>query len=168
MFGEISDICAASYHVYLLVSFQREYWESTGLVRRSRSFQPRETNRLKGRITTMPTKHNRKSKKRVAKEARRNLRLWAEGARENILLPHIEPYADKLERGWREESDYLQIVTNKFHARISWRLADHEEPELPLPSYDPKAVQDEEMLDEEETAEKRKRIDDLNAVSDAE
>ncbi|KAJ7431202.1 hypothetical protein B0H11DRAFT_2262225 [Mycena galericulata] len=96
----------------------------------------------------MPSK---KPRRRVPKEQRLNLRLWAEGARESVLKPHIEPYADALDRGWRAERDYLKLICNEFHARISWRLKDHEEPELPLPEFDPaKALTTEELDDEEE------------------
>jgi hypothetical protein len=107
----------------------------------------------------------KKVRKRVAKEERKNLQLWADGARESVLLPHIEPYTDALERCWRDERDYLQLVCNEFHARISWRLEDHEEPNLPLPEYDPKAPVVADSVDEEEMKLKRERITMLNAVS---
>ncbi|KAK6997481.1 hypothetical protein R3P38DRAFT_2797855 [Favolaschia claudopus] len=74
---------------------------------------------------------------RKEKKDRRNLKLWAEGARESILQPHLAGYMDALERGWRAERDYLREVCNEFHARISWRVADDEEPDDPLPAYDP-------------------------------
>ncbi|KAJ7079329.1 hypothetical protein C8R43DRAFT_1143284 [Mycena crocata] len=74
---------------------------------------------------------------RVPKEKRQNLKNWAEGARETVLLPHVEPYADAVEKGWRAERDYFARVCNEFHARISWELLDHEEPPLPLASFDP-------------------------------
>ncbi|KAK7017447.1 hypothetical protein R3P38DRAFT_2785216 [Favolaschia claudopus] len=77
--------------------------------------------------------------------------------------PHLPGYTDALERGWRAERDYLRDVCNEFHARIPWRLADYEEPELPLPVYDPLATVDAEELDEEETVAKRERIDTMNA-----
>jgi hypothetical protein len=89
---------------------------------------------------------------RKAKEARCNNKLWAEGAWEDVLRPHIEAYPDALERGWRAEQDLLK-VTNEFHTRISWRLVDHEEPELPLLEYDPLVPQSVEVLTEEERAE---------------
>ncbi|KAJ7149899.1 hypothetical protein C8R43DRAFT_1128380 [Mycena crocata] len=44
---------------------------------------------------------------RVPKEKRQNLKNWAEGARETVLLPHVEPYADAVEKGWRAERDYF-------------------------------------------------------------
>ncbi|KAJ6523681.1 hypothetical protein DFH09DRAFT_1329919 [Mycena vulgaris] len=92
----------------------------------------------------------KKPRKRVAKENRQNLRLWAEGARETVLTAHIPAYTDALQLGWREERDKLQEICNEFHARISWRLADHEEPELPLPVFDAHAVLPAETLTEEE------------------
>ncbi|KAJ7027835.1 hypothetical protein C8F04DRAFT_1266622 [Mycena alexandri] len=101
--------------------------------------------------------------KRVAKKDRRNLKLWAEGAREEILKPHIPAYTDALQRGWRAERDYLTIVCNEFHACIPWRLEDHEEPELLLPEYDQFAQVVEEELDEEELACKRLKIETMNA-----
>ncbi|KAJ7684876.1 hypothetical protein DFH06DRAFT_1313254 [Mycena polygramma] len=105
----------------------------------------------------------RKPRKRVPKEDRKNMRLWAEGARESVLKPHIEGYADALERGWRAERDYLQSVCNEFHARIDWRLADHEEPELPLAEYDPfKTVEADEVDPEVEKAQ-RTRMLEVNA-----
>ncbi|KAJ7178663.1 hypothetical protein C8R43DRAFT_1118035 [Mycena crocata] len=100
--------------------------------------------------------------KRKAKEDRRSNKLWAEGARESVLRPHIERYADALERGWTAERDYLQKVCNEYHVRISWRLADHEEPELPLPTYDPLARAVAEELTKEERVERHARWEVLN------
>jgi hypothetical protein len=87
--------------------------------------------------------------------------------RETVLEPHIESYGDALERSWRAEREALQAICNEFHAKFSWRLQDHEEPDLPLPEYDPLRLQPEEetLMDEEEVA-KRTRIELLNAVSD--
>ncbi|KAJ7607461.1 hypothetical protein DFH06DRAFT_987601, partial [Mycena polygramma] len=90
-------------------------------------------------------------------------RLWAEGARETILKPHIEGYADALERGWRAERDYLQSVCNEFHSRIDWRLADHEEPELPLAEYNPLETVPAENVDADVESAQRTRVLELNA-----
>jgi hypothetical protein len=95
----------------------------------------------------------KRSWKRKSKSQRKNNKLWAKGSREDLLRPHIEPYADALERGWRAERDYLHKVCNKYHARISWRLADADELEVPLPAYDtfaPPVVED--LAPEERTA----------------
>ncbi|KAJ7507413.1 hypothetical protein B0H11DRAFT_2218261 [Mycena galericulata] len=107
----------------------------------------------------MPSK---KPRKRILKENRRNLRLWAEGARETVLKPHVEPYADALDRGWRAERDYFKKICNEFHARISWKLQDHEEPELPLPEFDPSQVLEEDEMDDEEEAAQRARTEMLD------
>ncbi|KAJ6450543.1 hypothetical protein C8R47DRAFT_1230235 [Mycena vitilis] len=100
--------------------------------------------------------------KRKAKALRKSLKMWAEGAREDVLRPHIEPYTDALERGWRAERDYLQKACNEYHARISWRLEDHEEPECPLPAYDPFAPPVVEKLNEEEAKTRHERLQQLN------
>ncbi|KAJ7614713.1 hypothetical protein DFH06DRAFT_1146232 [Mycena polygramma] len=107
---------------------------------------------------------SKKSRKKIPKENRKSLRLWAEGARESVLAPHIETYADALDRGTnrRSEREALKSICNEFHARISWRLADHEEPDLPLPDYDPTKIVEQEELSEEDETEKRARIAVLN------
>ncbi len=92
--------------------------------------------------------------------------MWAEGVRESILTPLVPVYGDALERGWRAERDALQAICNEFHAKVSWRLEDHEEPSLPLPDYDPLGMEPTEELSEEDEVAKRKRVDVLNAVSD--
>ncbi|KAJ7734669.1 hypothetical protein B0H16DRAFT_1767203 [Mycena metata] len=99
----------------------------------------------------------------IEKKDRRNLKMWAEGAREDVLKPHIPAYTDALQRGWRAERDYLTLVCNEFHARIPWCLGDHEEPKLPLPEYDQYAQVVEEELDKEELANKRLKIETMNA-----
>jgi hypothetical protein len=104
--------------------------------------------------------------KRKAKAECRSNKLWAEGAREEVMRPHIEAYTDALQRGWRAERDYLQRVCNEFHSQISWRLADSEEPELPLPTYDPFARLAAEDLTLEEETEKHQRLEELNNVRD--
>ncbi|KAJ7646084.1 hypothetical protein DFH06DRAFT_997880 [Mycena polygramma] len=100
--------------------------------------------------------------KRKAKAERKSLKMWADGAREDLLRPHIEPYTDALERGWRSERDYLQKVCNQYHTQISWRLADHEEPALPLAPYDPFAPPVAETLTEEEESARHARHKELN------
>jgi hypothetical protein len=107
----------------------------------------------------------KRSWKRKAKELRRSNKMWAEGAREELLRPHIEPYTDALERNWRSERDYWQRVCNEYHTKISWRLTDAEEPELPLPEYDPYAPPVLEELTEDEKVARQTRHDELNNVS---
>lgn len=106
----------------------------------------------------------RKPRTRIPKDQRRNLRFWAEGAREDILRPHLDGYSRARDVGWVAEREYLQKVCNEFHARVSWRLPDHEEPVLG--PFDPEAVIEEEELDAEEERRQRERVELLNAVSD--
>ncbi|KAK7031320.1 hypothetical protein R3P38DRAFT_3187034 [Favolaschia claudopus] len=118
----------------------------------------------KGKKNALVQKRARKRTwTRKEKKDRRNLKLWAEGARESILRPHLPAYTDALERGWRAERDYVREVCNEFHAKISWRLADDEEPDLPLPEYDPLVSAEPEELDDAETVAKRERIETMNA-----
>src|ERR1700761_7647613 len=118
--------------------------------------------RNRHKMSSMPRK---RVWKRKAKVDRKNLKLWAEGSRESILRPHLEPYSAALALNWRAERDYRQLVCNEFHARISWRLADHEEPNTPLPDYDPLAPPEEEELSDEERQQKHERIKELNKAS---
>lgn len=105
-----------------------------------------------------------KNKARMPKKDCRNQKMWAEGAREEILLPHVAGYADALRHGWVAERDYFAGVCNEYHALIHWRLADDEEPEVPLPTYDPAASIAEEDLTAEEVVLRAKRILDRNGV----
>ncbi|KAJ6450232.1 hypothetical protein C8R47DRAFT_1230344 [Mycena vitilis] len=100
-----------------------------------------------------------KTRKKIPKNKRKNLRLWAEGLRETILLPHVEPYADAVARGWTASRDYLRKVCNEFNARIDWRLEDHEEPDSPLPDYDPTKIVEEEILTDEEAEAQQAKFD---------
>jgi hypothetical protein len=102
---------------------------------------------------------------RKAKELRRSNKMWAEGAREDLLKKNIETYTDALERGHRAERDCWQKICNEYHTLISWRLADHEEPELPLLEYDPFAPPVVEDLMEEEHVQRQARREELNDVS---
>jgi hypothetical protein len=108
----------------------------------------------------------KRARERVPKSEHRNLRLWAEGARETILKPHLDDYALALDKGWREERRYLKKVCNEFHARVDWRLGEYEEPVLK--DYDPKTFVPPDDLPEEEEVAKRTRIKELNSVSHSE
>lgn len=112
----------------------------------------------------MSTKQvKRKEKKRVPRGERKNLRLWAEGIREQILEPHLEEYSKALDKGWVQERQYLMRVCNEFHARIDWRTPDHEEPVLR--PFDPSTLIIPEQLSDEEEAERGARIEALNQAS---
>lgn len=100
---------------------------------------------------------------RVPKEARKNLRLWAEGARETILTPHIDGYSIALSQGWRQERAYWKSICREYHARVDWRVLDHDEPVLA--DWNPGMLVLPETLDPEEAELKRKRVKTLNAVS---
>ena len=102
--------------------------------------------------------------RRKDKKDRGNNKHWAEGERENLLTQYVEGYAAALETGWVTERDYRMVVCNVYHAKISWRLEDHEEPVLPLADYDPLKPVVEELTPEEEV-QKRERILLLNEVS---
>lgn len=105
----------------------------------------------------------KRARERIPKAERRNLRLWADGARETILAPHLENFAAARTKGSHDEKAYLQIVCNEFHARVDWRLEDHQEPELTAWTAD--TIITKETLPEEEEKRKRARIEELNAVS---
>lgn len=85
--------------------------------------------------------------------------------REGILAPHIEPYSEALSCSLVAECDYLQRVYNKYHQLIPWHLSDDEEPDLPLPAYDPKCMAEAEDLDPEEAQLKATTIASKNKVS---
>jgi uncharacterized protein (DUF849 family) len=108
------------------------------------------------------TKGKKRARERVPKEKRQNLQLWAEGAREQILLPHLDGYAQARDLGWVKEREYLQKVCLEFHAQVDWRLEDHEEPELK--PYDAKELIVASQLSDEDEILKRQRIKLLNGV----
>ncbi|KAJ7901385.1 hypothetical protein B0H13DRAFT_1883061 [Mycena leptocephala] len=85
---------------------------------------------------------------RIPKSERKNLRFWAEGARETILAPHLD------------QRKYLKTVCNEFHARVDWKLQDHEEPVLT--DFDPKAFLPPQNLPEDEEKAKCARVEVLN------
>lgn len=103
--------------------------------------------------------------KRIPKKERRNQKLWAEGCRETILLPHVEKYADSMRFGWTAERDYFNRICNEYHTLIHWRLSDDEEPDLPLPIYDINAPPLVEELTAEEQVTRGNRIREKNKVS---
>lgn len=106
-----------------------------------------------------------KFKRRMKKAERATSKMWAEGCRESILLPHIEPYADAAARSFVAERDYVRGVQNEYHQRIPWRLPDDEEPPLPLADYDPNLITPIEVLTAEEQTLKSKTIAKKNVVS---
>lgn len=53
---------------------------------------------------------------------------------------------------------------NEYHQLIPWRLSDDEEPDLPLPEYNPKAMAEEESLSPEDAHTKAMTIANKNKV----
>lgn len=103
-------------------------------------------------------------KKRVERNDCKTARRWAEGARETILAPHIEPYADALAHSWVREREYVAKVQNHYHQLISWRLPDTQEPSLPLPAYNLKLIPPPENLSEDKKKLKSEIIAKRNKV----
>jgi hypothetical protein len=104
----------------------------------------------------------KRERKRVAKEDRKSLRGWADGARETILAPHQDKYAIAMEQGWRQERKYLKTVCLEFNARVDWRTGDYEE--ATIKDWDPTAVVAKETLSEDEEKQKRARLKVLESV----
>ncbi|KAJ7480222.1 hypothetical protein B0H11DRAFT_2233350 [Mycena galericulata] len=102
----------------------------------------------------------KRQRQRIPKAERRNMRLWAEGARETILLPHIDGYTTAMDEGWHAERAYLKKVCNEFHARVDWRIPHHEEPTLK--NFDPNAPLPKETLPDEEEAAKCAKVSEVN------
>ncbi|KAK7042098.1 hypothetical protein R3P38DRAFT_2511411 [Favolaschia claudopus] len=102
----------------------------------------------------------KRQRKRVAREDRKNLRLWAEGARESILTPHLDAYQAALDQGRRQERKFLKSVCREFHARVNWRTKDHEEP-IVL-DWDPSAMEVVEELSGDDERARAARVDELN------
>ncbi|KAJ7800486.1 hypothetical protein B0H14DRAFT_3490662 [Mycena olivaceomarginata] len=91
----------------------------------------------------MAKRAKKKERSRVPKEERKNLRLWAEGAREEILTPHLDAYAAALNQGWQPERKYLKTPV--------------------LGEWDPSVILPQELLSEDDERRKRERIKLLNA-----
>ncbi|KAF7307410.1 hypothetical protein MIND_00535300 [Mycena indigotica] len=101
----------------------------------------------------------------MSKSDRKSRKFWAKGVRERILWPHVEAYAKAMSLDWRTNRDRIQQACNEYHARISWRTADDEEPDLPNPlaPYNPHArPSSPEPQTQEELEKKHGRIKDLN------
>jgi hypothetical protein len=79
------------------------------------------------------------------------------------LAPHLDNFSAAQTKGSHEEKAYLQKVCNEFHARVDWRLGDHEEPKLTVWTAD--TIIAKETLPDDEEKRKRARINELNVVS---
>ncbi|KAJ7669900.1 hypothetical protein DFH06DRAFT_1125309 [Mycena polygramma] len=105
-------------------------------------------------------KSRKRQGKRVPKENRKNLRLWAQGAREAILAPHMDNYSAALDQGWVFERKYWKTVCREYHVRIPWRTEDHEEPMLG--EWNPAIPIEKETLTPEDEVLKNERVKLLN------
>ncbi|KAF7325885.1 hypothetical protein MKEN_00439300 [Mycena kentingensis (nom. inval.)] len=86
-----------------------------------------------------------------------NLRMWAEGARESVLAPHIPYYAAAMDRGLDEENAALNEICFEFNARIPWWTSDFEEPVL-RPYVPGSVFVETENLTDEQKAWKEERL----------
>ncbi|KAJ7062086.1 hypothetical protein C8F01DRAFT_1082651 [Mycena amicta] len=69
-------------------------------------------------------------KPRIPKANRKNLRLWAEGARETILKPYLADYGAALDRGTVAEHAILRLILREYFGRVHWSTQDDQEPVL--------------------------------------
>ncbi|KAJ7058849.1 hypothetical protein C8F01DRAFT_1085343 [Mycena amicta] len=103
-----------------------------------------------------------KSKALLTKQGRleRNRQCWAEGRREEeILKPRQDEFKAAKLAGKAALKTFFKSVQNEFIFKIGWRLEDWEEPEGPLPEYDPTDPPVMEELTEEDKALKDARIE---------
>ncbi|KAL1657745.1 hypothetical protein GGF50DRAFT_121532 [Schizophyllum commune] len=112
------------------------------------------------RVTTAKQKATRKK----SKAEKRTLKGWAEGVRENLILkPALPRYIDATQRGWLMERKCLADICTQFHVQILPDLQDDQEPEEPLPPYDPTVAHDfGEGLSDELKVNRLSRIGMLN------
>ncbi|KAJ7594807.1 hypothetical protein C8J56DRAFT_1044518 [Mycena floridula] len=89
-------------------------------------------------------------KKKIGKQDRKNAKGWAEGVCAMVLNPLVNGYANTKAQGQVQERQAWHRICDEFHAKIPWRLQDHEEPPLPLPDYDPKNPPPVEVLEGDE------------------
>ncbi|KAJ7059304.1 hypothetical protein C8F01DRAFT_1085129 [Mycena amicta] len=111
---------------------------------------------------TKSSKGKAKSKVLLTKRQRleRNRRCWAEGRREEeILKPQQDAFRVAKLSGKAALKTFFKLVQNEFIFKIGWRLEDWEEPEGPLPDYDPTAPPVIEELSDEDEALKDARIE---------
>ncbi|KAJ7932989.1 hypothetical protein B0H13DRAFT_2307260 [Mycena leptocephala] len=65
-----------------------------------------------------------------------------------------------MDQGWQHERKFLRKVCREFHARVNWRVQDHEEPELG--EWDASAPLVTETLTDEEEQARGRRVKELN------
>ncbi|KAJ7703324.1 hypothetical protein B0H17DRAFT_1194511 [Mycena rosella] len=102
----------------------------------------------------------KRPRKHISKSERKNLRLWAEGARESVLIPHLDGYSAALDGGRLTERKYWKHVCKEFHMRVDWKTLDHEEPVLA--EWDPAAPVVTEKLPDDQAVLKAEHVSELN------
>lgn len=102
--------------------------------------------------------------RRKKKEERQNAKLWAEGKRDELLTPHLEPYREACLKGWVAERDYLRMVCNHFFQNVDWRLDDKDEPPGEIKPYDPNRIDTDDDLTPEEIIAKHAKIREMEQV----
>ncbi|KAL1698751.1 hypothetical protein EV121DRAFT_296853 [Schizophyllum commune] len=112
------------------------------------------------------TTGGRKRKRRgIPKKDRKNRKNWAEGVRAEILSQYIARYTDVVaEGGWSKGQEVIREVCAEYHAKIPWQLPDHDEPDLPLPEYNPKNPPVQLHLSDEEEAARSAALTEKNAA----
>ncbi|KAF7295611.1 hypothetical protein MIND_01101200 [Mycena indigotica] len=96
----------------------------------------------------------------IPPEKRKSLRLWATGAREEILSPFIPDYAAAVTRGRSAERKLLRRILVIFFSRVHWSLPDWEQPVLD-PNWSADSVIMPEQLTPEVQAFKDARLREL-------
>ncbi|KAJ7058425.1 hypothetical protein C8F01DRAFT_1303984 [Mycena amicta] len=102
----------------------------------------------------------KRPKPRIPKSDRKNLRLWAEGARESILRPFLADYSAALDHGLVPERALLRNILRVYFGKVHWSTKDDEEPTLM--EWDPNASMTVENLSPELQSEKDRRIATLS------
>ncbi|KAI5900598.1 uncharacterized protein SCHCODRAFT_01030056 [Schizophyllum commune H4-8] len=85
------------------------------------------------------SRRKRKRKSRAKPKKERNSRKnWAEGVRKEILQKYVPLYVDALAQSWEAAQAVIHAACAEYHALFPWWLSDDDDPDEPLPDYDPK------------------------------
>ncbi|TRM57969.1 hypothetical protein BD626DRAFT_573957 [Schizophyllum amplum] len=127
---------------------------------------PPQSDLSRSRTPAVPSHPDKKRKRRTKdKKDRLNNKNWAEGVRETILSPHIPRYLDALAKdAWNVIQDIVMEVCAEYHAKIPWTMPVWEEPEEPLPAYDPKNPPVWPQLSDEEEKQRSAILTERNAA----
>ncbi|KAL1724732.1 hypothetical protein EV714DRAFT_240490 [Schizophyllum commune] len=86
---------------------------------------------------TQPQPTKKRQRQLMDKGDRKNKKLWAVGAREAILLPHLAKFTEELAKSSKHAKEYRIKVCHEFNVKIPYDLPDEIEPKMPLPEYNP-------------------------------